>query len=277
MKYGFPFDGILIISDMDKTLVTENFDVPKRNLDAINMFIDNGGRFALATGRSAGSAGRYLSKIKINAPCILSNGASIYDFSEGKILWNTCLDKSARSLLENILLKFPETGVEIYRNEKIYIVNNNKWTEKHIINEKIGFVECGLSEVPDGWQKILFADAHEVLIEIENYVKLINFDKCDFVFSNIMYYEALPRNISKGTAISKLASLCGVKTENTVGIGDYYNDLSLLKMSGYGAAVSGAPGELVKSADFVTGPCENGAVADLIEHLEKIPRISGYI
>lgn len=271
MSKSLPFEGVLLVSDMDRTLITDDFSVPQRNIEAIDRFISEGGRFTLATGRAASSATKYIAKVKINAPSILSNGSSIYDLSSNKILWNTSLPISAELLLEQIMEYFPDVGVELYIDEQIYIVNCSIWTKRHIINEGFQYVETSLKDAPHGWQKILFAGENERLREIDRYIHSTENDVCDFVFSNTMYYEALPKGISKGTALKKLAEMLGIKNKNTVGIGDYYNDMTLIKMAGIGVTVEGAPKELIDSAQFVTGPCSNGAVADLIEYLEDNP------
>lgn len=266
-----PFEGILLVSDMDKTLITEKFEVPQRNIEAINRFIEKGGRFSLATGRAASSAAKYLSKVKTNAPSILSNGASIYDFNTKKLLWNTHLPQSAEELLRVLLKKFPDIGVEVYHDEGIYIVRNSQWTQRHIINEGFDYTITDIENVPHDWQKILLAGDNARLHEVDNYISSINHDGFYFVFSNTMYYEALPADVSKGTTLHRLAGILNISPEKTVGIGDYYNDIELVKMAGFGVTVEGAPKELLDIAKFVTGPCQKGAVADLIEYFEKSP------
>lgn len=276
MSQTLPFEGILIISDMDRTLVTEDFDIPERNVKAIERFIEKGGHFALATGRSAQSAGRYLGTVKVNSPCILSNGATIYDFDKSEILWNAKLADSAESLVKKILERFPGVGTEIYMNERIYIVSSNKWTDRHKVNEKIHFEEKNIEDMPSGWQKVLFAWENSKLREIEDFVRSLNYTDCDFVFSNTMYFEMLPKNVSKGTAMTHLASLMNIDKNKTVGIGDFYNDLTLIKMSGFGATVEGAPDDIKEAADFVAGSCREGAVADVIEYLESSNNLFGH-
>jgi Cof subfamily protein (haloacid dehalogenase superfamily) len=273
MSEKLPFEGILLVSDMDRTLLTDDFKIPERNIDAINRFIEKGGRFSLATGRSASSAEKYLDKVKTNAPSILSNGASIYDFNTHKIIWNTALPLSAEVMLQKIIDRFPHVGAEVYIDEQIYIVNENEWTKRHIINEDFEFNRTDLKHVPHGWQKILFADKHENLLEVEEFVHSIEHDGCDFVFSNSMYYEVLPKEVSKGTTLKRLAEFLSIEHKNTVGIGDYYNDVDLVKTAGFGAAVEGAPKELVEAAQYVTGSFKNGAVADLIEFIERTPKL----
>jgi Cof subfamily protein (haloacid dehalogenase superfamily) len=269
MSSSKPFLGKLLVSDMDSTLITDRFEVPPRNIEAINRFIEKGGRFTLATGRAAASAAKYLDRVTINAPAILSNGGSIYDLSEHKILWNTPLPLSVKGMLHKILPRFPNLGIEIYSNEEIYIINANEWTKRHIINEGFKYFMTSIDDAPTDGQKILFADENANLLELSEYINTIEHSGCDFTFSSKNYFEVLPQGISKGYALKKLASILGIEQKNTIAIGDYYNDISLVKAAGIGATVQGSPKEIIDVADFVTGPCKNGAVADLIEFLEK--------
>lgn len=268
MQNSSSMKGILLVSDMDRTLITDEFKVPKANIEAINRFINEGGHFTLATGRSASSAVKYLSEVNINAPAILSNGASIYDLKTDKILWNTSLPKSSKDLLLKILDKFPDIGAELYIDENIYIVNMNEWTKRHIINEGFKHSITTVDKAPENWQKILFACSHDYLVEVDKFIKTLSHEGCEVVFSNEMYYEILPTGVSKGTALKRLASMIG-SIEKIVGIGDYYNDESLIEMADLGVATKGAPDDLKAKAGFVTGLCEDGAIADIIEYLEK--------
>ena len=57
------FDGWLIATDLDGTLINRDGAIPQRNLDAIRTFQDEGGLFTIATGRSLAMchSGRVLS------------------------------------------------------------------------------------------------------------------------------------------------------------------------------------------------------------------------
>ncbi len=244
-----------------------NFRLPERNIKAIDRFIEKGGCFTLATGRSAESAAKYLSRVKLSAPAILSNGSTIYDFENKKILWHACLPRNAEEMFAMMLKKFPDIGAEVYRDEEIYIVNENEWTQRHIVNEGFKYTVTKVKNVPSGWQKMLFAGENSRLREIEEFIGKLKNEGFYFVFSSDMYYEALAEGVSKGTALLRLADMIGISHENTIGIGDFYNDLTLVSMAGFGATVKGAPKELVETAKFVTGKCEDGAVADLIDYI----------
>ena len=46
------FDGVLLVSDFDDTLYGLDLRVCPRNIEALNYFIAQGGRFTVATGRA---------------------------------------------------------------------------------------------------------------------------------------------------------------------------------------------------------------------------------
>ena len=109
-----PLKGILLVSDVDGTLITRRFEMPRRNVEAIRRFTRKGGLFALATGRSEESAAPYAAQAGVNAPSVLLNGAALYDFQKGEILWQACLPGSFRQTLRQIMRRFPDIGVEIF-------------------------------------------------------------------------------------------------------------------------------------------------------------------
>ena len=57
--------------------------------------------------------------------------------------------------------------------------------------------------------------------------------------------------------------------ENVYAIGDYYNDTELLEAAGVSVVPENAPDDLKEQADLVVGHCYQGAVADLIEEIER--------
>ena len=70
---------ILIITDVDGTLLREKDGISKENLDAIKRFIEKGGHFTVSTGRAIDVARELLKGIPINAPSVHINGGYFYD------------------------------------------------------------------------------------------------------------------------------------------------------------------------------------------------------
>ena len=81
-------------------------------------------------------------------------------------------------------------------------------------------------------------------------------------------YEILPKGISKGSVLPKLAEYLGIDMRRTVAVGDYNNDISMLKSAGVGIAVANATPEAKAAADFVTVSNEENAIAKIISDIE---------
>ena len=52
-------------------------------------------------------------------------------------------------------------------------------------------------------------------------------------------------------------------------MGDYYNDLEMIKKADISAVPLGTPDDIRQYADYETVRCEDGAVADFIDYLAK--------
>lgn len=89
------FDGLLLVSDFDDTLYDFHHRIPPRNLEALGRWIGQGGRFTVATGRAHRTFAPYAHLAPINAPVVLSNGSTIYDFQTETMLVQTLLDDRA--------------------------------------------------------------------------------------------------------------------------------------------------------------------------------------
>ena len=83
------FDGVLLASDFDNTIL--NTELPRRtgcpippisqrNVEALRYFMDNGGRFAVATGRALPAFRMFAEQVPMNAPAVGCNGGALYDF-----------------------------------------------------------------------------------------------------------------------------------------------------------------------------------------------------
>ena len=81
------FENILIASDIDGTLLFQN-EIHPRNFEKLRYFCENGGHFALSTGRNHMDIFAIMQNIGeyVNMPCILCNGSYLYDVEKDEIL-----------------------------------------------------------------------------------------------------------------------------------------------------------------------------------------------
>ncbi len=263
------FDGCLLVSDIDGTLLHDGI-IPQKNIEAIEWFKSEGGIFTIATGRGIPAAKYSYELSKSNAPLIALNGGVIYSYADREFLYQKFLDTRCYDIVFELLDKFPFVGAEYFYGESIYLIKSNSATDAHAEYENFEFV-CppkNYKELP--WTKVLFAfnsvDEHA---EVEAYVKNINLEYGCFVSTCVSdtsrYLELLPINVNKGTAIKELKKICGAK--KSFAIGDYYNDVELIRDADIGAAVAAAPDDIKQIANYVTCCCEDGAVADFIKQI----------
>ena len=104
--------------DLDDTMLDSQKQISPGNQRAIADFSSKGGKFVIATGRAVPATEPYVKQLDIAYPCVLYNGAAIYDFSAQKFIWTANLISEAREYLKEILTAFPEVGAEILRMSK---------------------------------------------------------------------------------------------------------------------------------------------------------------
>ena len=237
------FDGILLCTDLDDTLLTTDKRVSDENSKAIEYFKSEGGLFTFATGRVPQGAKLMLNYVHPNAPMVCFNGAAIYDFNDEKLLWASTLDKGALKCVEYIDKMFdfedlPDTFLDYH-------------------------------DIKEDWVKVLFMVEENEIQQIRDAIANSPFvNDYEFVQSSPWYYELLPKNASKGEGLMHLADLMNVDRSNTIGIGDNENDLALVKMANVGVAVSNAVDEVKEVADFITVDNNSSAVAAVIYALD---------
>lgn len=260
----------IIVSDLDGTLLTSDYKTSQRNLDAVARFKQNGGRFTLATGRSIDSARAYVNMFNIDIPVIVCNGGMIYDYKAEKVIYSENLPSTANGYVKELCEKFPEAGAEAIVEDIIYIVSSNDYIEKHVRLEPIKFEHADFDNVPKTWTKAIFAADEKVIGQMQKYFYEQSHKDVYLVKSSDIYLEMLPLNISKASALKELSKILNQDLQNFAAIGDFYNDVEMLKAAGISAAPSTAPAEIRKVASKIVCSCGEGAVADLIEYLETL-------
>lgn len=258
---------ILLITDLDGTLLPESKVISQTDLKAINDFKQRGGLFTVATGRNIQASEKYLNQLEPNVPVILYNGALIYNSADKEILYSNCLDEKSVNTVRDILEKFDFIGCEILKSDGIYVVKNSKEEQEHIEICKVNPVFCSIDDMKcENWLKVLFAVPPDKSDELWEYVSSLE-NSSDFVRSANVYIELLPHNVSKGNALKKLKEIIPENTK-IIAVGDYNNDVEMLEFADIGIAPSNACEEVKKSADFISEKsCEENALADAVEYI----------
>ena len=108
------FDGVMILSDMDGTLLGTDHQLGEANVQAARYFMEQGGRFSVATGRVKRAMEFFMPRLQLNAPAVLFNGSVVYDFQQNAPVSVQVVEhEAAMAFARDIMAHFPDVGVEV--------------------------------------------------------------------------------------------------------------------------------------------------------------------
>ena len=263
------FDGILICTDLDGTLLKNDKTISEENLKAIEYFKNEGGLFTFVTGRDASTVGDMYNAVKPNVPFGCMNGGGVYDGGKNEYIWQLPIDKSVREIIRKIDDEIDDAGILVYTFDKIYFCRENDITEWFIeITKAVKYV-AKYDEIKEDFAKIVFCfdgeEEYNKLVEIfKNHPMAGNFE-C--VRSEKHLFEILPKGSGKGKSIEKLSEIYNI--EDTVAIGDFFNDIPMFETTKVSVAVANACEEAKMAADYVTVSNEENAIARVIYDIQN--------
>ena len=271
------FSGCLFACDIDGTLMI-NGKINPRNIEKIEYFMSEGGYFSLSTGRTVGAVGPVLGKIKRVSPSVVANGCMIYDYENKKVLDELFLPENEYYIAKKVLDMGLNVGIEAHSGEKILTIHETQETRDHqeyewINGENVSFEEASKYR----WNKVVFLFANEKdlaavkeMIAAENAVSAFSDTSAVIAGRKRNYYEQFPIGVSKASELDKLKKMLKIEKGCYFAMGDYYNDLEMIKKADISAVPADTPEDIKTQADFIAGRCEDGAVADFIDYLASI-------
>lgn len=265
--------GWLLVSDVDGTLNNKIRQTPKKNIEAIDRFVRSGGIFTLASGRNVQSIKKHYDKLPIgHMPAIVMNGAGIYDFSTGEFLYKDVICQRGMETVQEAHERFPHTEIAIFTSDNIYCINGGICCSVFVKADNLRHQYCkSFDEVPTGdWCKVIFFALPTKLHQIMEFTHAHGGDAIKTFHSSVIGFELVNGTANKGAAVLKLAEMKGIDFSRTAAIGDYYNDVDMLKSVGISAACGQAPREIKKIVKYQACHCNQGAVADFIQYIETL-------
>ena len=260
---------IIFITDMDGTFLPSDKIPSQKNLEAVNNFRKAGGRFTIATGRALQAANQYFESFTVDFPLVLCNGGMIYDLENKKSLYDVYLPETAKDYAEEILDNFPNLGCEILTLKHVNVPRMTEMEKTHTEICKVNpNIVSNLDEIDGGWYKVLFCDEPENIDKVIDFVQKRGYKGVDFVRSAPVYYEMLPLNISKGSAVEAMRRLCNIPDCTIVAAGDFNNDIEMLSAADFSFCPSNATDDVKKVCDVVLErSCDEDAIAEAIEYI----------
>ena len=270
MKY----ENTAILTDLDGTLFNSQGLVSDEDRAAIDEYIRQGGLFGVATGREPHNARLHLPELPMNAPSIVLNGAAIYDFLTERYLSSVLMDQTAAlQVLEHCRQLQLPLDVQIYTTEGIFYATPLETADPGFlrIHQPTSFqtMDCLVTKK---WMKVVLLEREKDALEsMVSYLRATGLgQKISLVEGTTdvvkigKYQELLPANINKGTGIALLRHLPEYAGRKVFAVGDYWNDMELLREADIPCAPENAIAAVKAASSFVLPSHNDNPIAWLI-------------
>ena len=255
----------LVFSDIDGTLLNSQHEVTAEAIQIIQDLVKQGTEIILASARPPGAMVSIADEVQLSSPLVCFNGALITQYTKGSFddLYSLTLERlDALQLYQTISTNFPEISFNIYSGERWYVEQEDEWVKQEAAITKMDpesiAMENFLKEhLPV--HKILCMGNPDDIQKLEDELAGANLSNISYYRSKDTYLEIVNNQVSKLGALDFLCEKYGIALENTLAIGDNFNDMPMIKHAGKGIAMGNAPDEVKQVADYVTGTNdENG-------------------
>lgn len=256
----------LLAIDLDGTLLDNDRRLVPENIAAIRRAANAGIVIVLASGRTEPSMSPFVQGLGIDGPLVCSNGAHV--LGPGRIeIAHHPVERRPREILIQYAL---EKGFHLnaYTRNELLFLKQSKWGElyEHRVRSmtpRIASTEELLS-VP--LSKMMLVGSPDQIPSVRAELEaLVDPKEVRLTESEPEYLEFLSPMSDKGQGVSAVANYLGISQEETAAIGDYLNDLEMLKFAHVSAAVANARSEVKSMVKHVVKSNENGGVAEFID------------
>lgn len=251
--------------DLDGTLLNKDSCVTQFTRDAIQRFRSEGNKVAIITGRHPKST------IPIKEACGDIDGVACFNGGwiagqDGQLIHDACFSFMELSLIRDVL-KGLRAPILWATDTLMYATGQRPFSETDQWLVPISF------EAPPLEQRI-----SKITILIENdqirnkaLYACERLSTVEWVESSPMTLDIMPGGQSKGFALEEFAYMYNIAQENTIAIGNYDNDISMLEKAHIGVAVANSSPELKKVATEYAAHHDDAGVANWLLDRIKTP------
>jgi Cof subfamily protein (haloacid dehalogenase superfamily) len=251
----------LVAIDMDGTLLpTFGHVVSRRNAQALRAMQEAGITIAIATGRRAGYTAPLLKDLglRADAPLITSNGAVTRTLA-GETVDRCHMEARVARGLCGVLRSF---GAVVFTFDKQgcgeLVLEDLEQTHERIALwvesnrdaiEVVKPLEKALADGSDPIQGMVTGSLHrmklaEAALKASEWGAECACIRTEYPARDLSIVDLLPRGVSKGWALERLAERLGVDRKEVMAIGDNWNDLDMLEWAGQGILMANACDDL---------------------------------
>lgn len=245
------YKGIMICSDIDGTLTVDG-KISDENMSAIEKFTMGGGKFVLSTGRMPDYPKKSLN-FNFKQPVMSLVSSYIYDFETEKLLLDLPVTKEDKVIIKQIYDEY-----KCYF-EKFYICKLNKRIDGTTNADFESMMRTKF------YKYAFYSENGDIAAKlqkdiIKKYGEYLVIDR-----GSPRVIEIHTSGSGKDSGLKFLKEYYGIKTAYAVG--NFDNDIQMIKAADVGCAVENAIKSLKDIADEIVPSNENNAIAYIINNL----------
>jgi len=253
----------LVALDVDDTLISHNGSVSERVQESIERVQEAGVRVCLATGRSPSTTLPIARAAGIDDLVVCSNGGLLVSVETETTVDSITFDP--RPVLEELLQHLPDA---------VYAVEDTNGMFRATKVFGAGMLGLSLREVP--LEHLLSEPVVRLVVRSEEHaetgfgdlVEKLGYQSVVFGVADVAWMDIAGRGVNKSTMLARLCERRGYDPARVIAIGDFYNDLDMLRWAGLGVAMGGSPQPVLDAADLVTSSIPGDGVADVLDAIE---------
>jgi Cof subfamily protein (haloacid dehalogenase superfamily) len=247
-----------VFIDVDGTLIRSDHTVTKATVSTIQSLKENNILVILVSARPLSAILPIIEEIGLPGNPVASlNGA--YITANGKILFDSVIDLSTISTVHEQLQQYHDATIIYYQKDQWFSGLRDYWTNYEQKITSIPITIQSFSETLRYWQhqntgphKMLVIHEARVINEIQSNLKQNFIRHLHIATSKPTYLEIMNIQASKLQAVKLLIDMYNIKREETIAIGDNFNDKEMLGFAGLGIAMGNAPPEVKAVASYIT-------------------------
>jgi Cof subfamily protein (haloacid dehalogenase superfamily) len=257
----------LVAFDVDGTLVGRDLRISPRVRDAVARMLEAGIAGCLVTGRMYRATIPFARELGLETPIICYQGAAIIDPDTDDVIAHSALSNEVvRELVD--AADRDSIHLQLYRNDEYYCEARNRFSDLYA---SLSFAQPVI--VPSLREAFAYSPATKAVFIADEpvaaaYARTLAAalkGRANVTRSLPEFVEVLDPSVDKGAALRFVAGRLGVGMDETLAVGDSWNDAPLLEAAGFAVAMGSAPDELRAVADATVGDLAHDGVAEAID------------
>ena len=235
----------IVFIDLDDTLLNKENKVGEYDKEVLKTLKDQV-YIVLSSGRKADNickTANEFDNIKEDSYSIAYNGALVFNNTQSKFIYEKAIKEEIFYKLRDWLIHIKDIEVLAYCRDDKYVVDDNIFKDGYKSVYKVAILgnEQNTPEILKSIPNDLKEDLH---------LNIITNTKFEFG----------EKGVTKGNAAWHLLKHLHISPNEAIDIGDGYNDIEIMKLSGLGIAMGNAVEELKECADIITDTNTNNGV-----------------